>query len=303
MTAVNKMQMWQRANGKLLIFILMLIGFNASSQNLVINPSFEDSDIFDVPSVPGVYTIGADAKNWSRNYSYYNKHHPIEIMQTPIMNDSIKGTPFGDGCISFKPYAFNDVNVADCYLEGRLLDSLIIGHKYKLSFYYCCSGETALVLNMLDAYFGNGNFFELCGRERLPYPTITFKLINNGNWNKAEGVFIAKNNSSQIAFGIFKHDDFPYGKSYLQYHKSQYKVKQTLEYFTENKFLFCPKPFNANVKEIPFYMDSIGSVKLYDSYIEKNKQQHLGKCLVFDKNIWPEYFIDNIELVDITYGE
>ena len=138
----------------------------------------------------------------------------------------------------------------------------------------------------------------------MPYPTITFNLINNGVWNKAEETFVAQNTANQIALGIFKHDNMPYKDLYNKYIKCGHDVKRLLSFFTKTQCLFYPKPYDANSTDRPFYMDSTGNVVLYDEFVKKYKSQHLGRCLI-DNNykIWPDYFIDNIELYDITNSE
>lgn len=275
----------------LLIIAFVFVGFCANAQNLVINPGFEEMLIPEY-----------DAKYWGPSYGYFNTHHFVDEMRVPNVNDSVKGTPFGDGFVSIRPFFYDTFrHIEDEYLEGFLTDSLIVGHKYKLSFYYCSSGHTALDLKMLDAYISNDCWFELLDRRDIPYPTITFNLINNGVWNKAEGTFVAQNSGNRIALGIFKHDNLTYEDLYIKYVKCRSNVRRLLSFYTKTQCLFYSKPYDANSTGRPFYMDSTGIVLLYDEFIKKNKSQNLGLHLIENNyKIWPEYFIDNIELYDIT---
>lgn len=170
---------------KLLIIAFVIIGLGANAQNLVSNPSFEEMLIPEY-----------DAKHWGGVfYEYFNTHHFEEELRVPNVNDSVKGTPFGDGFVAFSPFHYDGIHKYVEYLEGLLTAPLIVGHKYKLSFYYCSSGREALDLKILDAYLGGDNWYgTLSGnpRDKGVYPTITFNLINNGVWNKAEGTFVAR---------------------------------------------------------------------------------------------------------------
>lgn len=284
---------------ELLIIAFVFIGLGANAQNLVINPGFEEMLIPDY-----------DAKYWGTFYGYFNTHHFVEEMRVPNVNDSVKGTPFGDGFVAFSPFFYDTFqHMEDEYLEGFLTDSLIVGHKYKLSFYYCSSGYEALDLKILDAYISNDGWFEMLNRRDRPYPTITFNLINNGVWNKAESTFVAQNSGNRIALGIFKHDNMTYEDLYIKYHKCGYNIKRLLSFFTNTQCLFYPKPYDANSTGRSFYMDSTGKVVLYEEFVKKNKSQRLGYSLIKlgyslieDRHVWPLYFIDNIELYDITDG-
>ena len=153
--------------------------------------------------------------------------------------------------MAFRPFFYDIFQaIEDEYLEGWLTDSLIVGHKYKLSFYYCSGGKIALDLKILDAYFGNEGWFNMDKRRDLPYPTITFNLINNRVWNKAEGTFVAQNTANQIALGIFKHDNMTYEDLYIKYLKKQAKEQET----TLGNILIKPqvKSLSPNLKAISF---------------------------------------------------
>ena len=278
----------------LLTIVFAFIGLSSNAQNLVQNPDFEDADF-----------LHSDAKHWVFFYDYFNKHHPIEEMRNPNVNDSVKGTPFGDGFVGFSPFSHSiHGSLETNYLIGDLTDTLIVGHKYKLSFYYCSSGYRALDLKILDAYLGGGNWsgtFSNNPRDKGTYPTITFNLINNGVWNKAEGTFVAHKKTTQIVLGIFKHDNMTYTDLHTKYFKCQsMSPKRLLSFFTETQCLFYPKPYDANSTYRPFYMDSTGKAVLYDAFVKKNQSKSLGRDLFADQNVWPWYFIDNIELYDIT---
>ena len=118
----------------LLIIVFAFIGLGVNAQNLVRNPSFEETDILDIPSEPGVYAVDADAKHWGGDfYDYFNTHHPIEEKRVPNVNDSVKGTPFGDGFIGFSPFSHSiHGSLETNYLIGHLTDTLIVGHKLLL---------------------------------------------------------------------------------------------------------------------------------------------------------------------------
>lgn len=101
-----------------------------------------------------------------------------------------------------------------------------------------------------------------------------------------------------------------YEDLYIKYQKCGYNIKKLLSFFTKTQCLFYPKPYDANSTTRPFYMDSSGNVVLYEDFVKKNKSQrlgynsiNLGQCLIENKYVWPVYFIDNIELYDITDGE
>ena len=295
----------------LLIFPLFLLISKVSAQNnLVINPDFEETDLLPIPTNPGIYYVDADATNWFGNYYYFHTAHPYEIMQHPDINDSVKNAYSGYGCVSFCPY-MKDISMDNGYLEGFLTTPLIIRHTYKLSFYYCSDSHQALDLRFLDVCISNHSHFEIYNKADLPYSTLSFNLINNGQWNKAEGTFVAEEDSvMRIAFGIFKKSNVDMNEMDHKYNKARYHLNKTLQFFEINNNIFYPKSKSKYVGNKPFYIDENEKVQLYDSFKMKCETQKkllfgnidilYGKELGKSEFIWPIYYIDNIELYDIT---
>ena len=97
-----------------------------------------------------------------------------------------------------------------------------------------------------------------------------------------------------------------------KYNKARYHLDKALLFFETNTTIFYPKHKSNNVDDKPFYMDENGRVKLYDSFKKKcespktilgNKSVLYGKELGKSEIIWPMYYIDKIELYDISRGE
>ncbi len=209
---------------KLLIIILLIATFNtAFSQNLVLNPSFEEGDIL---STRHSFGLGS-AKNWdlvigvsfhfhrkARNNGYFGpldfQEKAFDLGYTVPFNFIGKQYPrTGDGYIAIQPYnpRYNTSGITNVIIEGELKKKLKRGYKYYVEFYVSrsdiyktttsslwmsCSEnhyrttDTSAYYNEIPKYFVN--------------PEDNYITETKG-WQKISGTFFAKGNETYIAIG------------------------------------------------------------------------------------------------------
>ncbi len=195
-------------NKKLLLFFFLLPVF-VGAQNLVPNPSFEDtiSCYIDIDSV----------KFWHNptGYSpdYFNSHMqsilPYSDFKVPLNLYGYQTAKTGVGYVGIIT-AFIGANDRE-YIQSELLDTLIAGQKYFVSFYVCIPDSSPYSSNDIGAFFSDtaissSNFLY------LPYnPQVSNNSFSNpidifNSWILVKDSFIASGGEKYITIGNFKND-------------------------------------------------------------------------------------------------
>ncbi|HQV00698.1 MAG: T9SS type A sorting domain-containing protein [Bacteroidia bacterium] len=191
---------------KKLLLLSLILGLQHivfAQVNLVPNPSFEDT-----VACPNSTNQVDRAVGWypSRNSpDYFNACDWINgLLGVPNNTAGYQHPQSGDAYCGFIAYLRNDPNYRENF-TCSLLNSLIIGRKYKVSFYASWSGKYRLACNKIGALFSTVNYDSLnnspiCNYSHLYTDSI---IVDSVNWVLVEGSFIADSNYTYLSIGNF----------------------------------------------------------------------------------------------------
>ena len=203
--------------------LLILISMNVSAQNLVPNPSFEDT-----VSCPDNYGQIENAMGWS---SYrYSPDYLNSCSQTNVgVPNNLFGyqqAKIGVAYAGISTYGMNGIDTVREYIGVQLLQPLIIGTKYFLSCY----------VSRGDMYYSDGasnNFGFRFSTVPYNYLTNPFKIDNIShfhydsiitdsiNWVRISGTFISDSTYQYLILGNFydnSHTDTADINDYFAYY-------------------------------------------------------------------------------------
>jgi OmpA-OmpF porin, OOP family len=192
---------------KFITGILLFVPLLISSQNLVINPSFEDTCRY--PFWPGNWLFAEhwySPNNESPNYfSIYN----ISQLYVPNNNCGFQLANNGNAYCGF--YTYNSATINDReYLQSRLLDSLINNKRYIVSFYVSLADNALYSVSNIGAYISEDsiNSTGCCVLLYTPqvYNDTTLQLPDKNIWYKITGSFISNGREKYITIGNFIDD-------------------------------------------------------------------------------------------------
>jgi hypothetical protein len=197
------------------IFIIFLsIAQQASyGQNLIINPSFEDTITFN-PNNP--YAYGPEAvPPWFTSWpspdflseSYYNgwfTYAPQNVFGYQFARTGIAYVGFA----AYEPFeAIADRRELVSY---TLSQPLIANHNYYLEFYVSCADSGMFAVDGMGAYFSIDTplFYQTGLLNSLPIYNTLGNILNNTNgWQKISGNFIAQGGERVMTIGNLLHDN------------------------------------------------------------------------------------------------
>lgn len=223
------------------LIISILITNVLFAQNLIQNPSFEDS-------VP--------LRNWESHFRYCQIHHPIAVCSNLAKPSSAEYISFpaqdGKNCIAIGLY-FMEVKGSDYVVND--IKQLEKGRKYSLSFFISPDDSTGLYVKNIDVLFCNSKYLKQsisCLQPQKIYlqPTMSFNISAyekdgfEGKWTKLSGDFIATGNENIMVLGNFSNPKTNryYGKRHLSYRTTK-KFRTDhfggAEYYLDNFLLTC----------------------------------------------------------------
>ncbi len=205
-------------------FILAIIGIvlhvNAQGQNLVPNPSFEDT--IGCPVFSGqIYlsnfwfqpnTVLGNTSN-SSSSDYFNECVSSLSYGVPANGLGFQYARTGAayaGILLCYPFPFGS-NYRE-YLEIKLSQQLINGKKYCAGFYVSVADKYRLVTDAIGIYFSNDSvLYSSSGYSNLPYvPQVSNAsgniLADTANWMPVSGEYVASGGEEFIIIGNFKTD-------------------------------------------------------------------------------------------------
>jgi hypothetical protein len=252
---------------KLLLAFLLFIKI-VSAQNLIVNPDFEIL-------APGK-SLGI--KGWDRGGSvdYFHYHHSEPSLRIPNRQFGLVPPLNGQGYLGFLPFMWDYGGME--HIIGETTKKLVKGHIYSFSFYYKFSGNTSYYYakklevlftefkTVLDTYDKYKNYND----EKL---TCTFskEILHDTAWHKYEGRFKANGGESMVVIGIFYQDSIDLMKAINKYESMKRNPELKSLFIIENTYLIAPNPlFKPNeyvLEEWPYYF--IDKVELYDITAEK----------------------------------
>lgn len=199
---------------KLLLLFYLFIGFHSSSQNLVLNPSFENFST--CPFIRGAFHL--NVTNWlvpnNSTVDYFNSCSPKLNFSNMFGEQSPKT---GQGYVGF--FTYSSKNYRE-YLMGQTNSSLVRGKKYKVSFYVSLSDKSLYSITQIGVLFSkiketNINNSKVINAEKiakkssnLNYIKIKDKasLSNKTEWSKIEFVYEAKGFERFFTIGNFENN-------------------------------------------------------------------------------------------------
>ena len=196
-------------------YFLMLISMNVNAQNLVPNPSFEDT-----VSCPDLLTQINKATGWmsfSKTPDYFNSCSPGNAQVPVSVPHNIWGDQSafsGNGYVGLVAYKAGATNGRE-YVGAQLIEPLVIGQRYYVAFFV--SSAFGYLQNQFPSSACNNlgaKFTTTIHSEADPlYPnnfaqvSDTSIIADTINWVKISGSFIADSNYNFISIGNF-FDDF-----------------------------------------------------------------------------------------------
>lgn len=198
---------------RLLALVLLFIAGKCYAQNLVMNPSFEDTipcviyNNIGPPQLPCISWFWATAGS----VDYFNNYCGDIFYGSPInaygFQNARTGTAYCGLDIWNIPIPFPNYRE---YLEGQLIDTLQYGHVYCVSFYIVSTDSCKYYTSDIGAYFSVDSVFDQNSSSDLP---LTPQVVNiNGivydssNWVQISGYFTAQGGEKYITIGNFKND-------------------------------------------------------------------------------------------------
>lgn len=197
---------------KALSIILLCISVYCKAQNIVLNPSFEDT----IPCAiyPGPPQLVCTSWFWASDGSAdFFSEQPNCLYTAPAPSG-----PFGfqvahsgiayTGLSTYRaPYFSNPFGRE--YIEGRLIDTLKAGHIYCVSFYVVAADNCKYLTDAMGACLTTDSIYEpLTSTALINYtPQVTNpagNIINDTlNWILISGTYIAQGGEKYITIGNF----------------------------------------------------------------------------------------------------
>lgn len=196
---------------KLILFFFLILNYDTiQSQNLVMNPSFEDS--IPCATYPGPPQLQCD--HW-----FMATGGSVDFY-TNVCSNTFYGVPnnaFGyqiprTGTTYCGLSTFGPISSANNreYLEGQLIDTLKQGHSYCVSFYVVNTNNGIYYTPEIAAYLSTDSVFDQSfGGTLSLIPQIENTngfIYDTLNWVQVNGTFVAQGGEKYITIGNFKDD-------------------------------------------------------------------------------------------------
>ena len=185
-----------------LILSVIFASLILQSQNLVLNPSFEDFH----SSPNALANYNQFVKKWSRatigSPDYFNSCS--EKMNIPETYQGFQNVRFGNGYSGIHTYVKVKNRSYREYIIGSLSETLIKGEKYKVSYYINLADKSKFSIKSIDVLFTQKVFYSSFSSEISEYDrerkqqdgknNFTFVNINNRKFysDKEEWIFITQ---------------------------------------------------------------------------------------------------------------
>ena len=195
---------------KVLISLFLFLSLKANAQNLVLNPSFEDT----IACLPSTYVM--PCRFWytaSNNTPDYFSEQPDFNCMIPAPQGTV-GYQYARtgiayvGLFTFFNPPFNNQRE---YIGGILSDTLKQGHEYCVSFYVSVAEEFKYVTDGIGLYLSVDSAVDYTINTNLPFiPQIENPsgniIYDTLNWVQISGTYIANGGEKYFTIGNFKDD-------------------------------------------------------------------------------------------------
>lgn len=188
---------------KHLLYLLLITTQISFAQNLVINPSFEDT--INCPNQIGQTALSDGWSSWSITPDYYHAcaNSSAPPFGVPVNNRGVQPARSGNAYIGLFTFSTFGANMRE-FVGRQLLTPLVTGQKYFVSF-WAAHADTSYVLhatNNLGIRFSTVAFsqFNPDTVNNLPHVFSAVVITDTVNWTQVSGSFIA--DSAYTHFGI-----------------------------------------------------------------------------------------------------
>jgi len=198
---------------KIFIVIFLYLVSNANAQNLVLNPSFEDTI-----ACPTTTAIPMQCKYWYTanigSPDYFSEQPDIFCGTSPVPLSNV-GYQYARTGIAYvglvtlmQPLNPNYLNRRE-YIGGELSDTLKQGHEYCVSFYISVAEELKYVTDGIGLYLSIDSAVDYTINTNLPFvPQISNPsgniIYDTLNWVQISGTYIANGGEKYLTIGNFK---------------------------------------------------------------------------------------------------
>jgi hypothetical protein len=193
---------------KILCLFVSLIGDLKAQQNLVPNPSFEDTIL---SSIQSRYLEDFIVK-WRGGRGYFNANNPNWYGFVPSNKFGHQYPRIGNAYCGIFTYVKYSAPLRQ-YIQTSLLQKLQSNKKYKVSFYVSLGDTAHANTNSIGAYFSADSFFVSFGNfggvlNHTPQiqNDVHNDLSNKINWTLVCDSFVATGNEQYITIGNFYND-------------------------------------------------------------------------------------------------
>ena len=186
--------------------ILLLVASHCVAQNLVPNPSFEDT--IACPTMGGQISLAIGWQNWGITPDYFNSCNP-GLLGTPVNGYGFQTPEEGNAYAGFGCNVSTQPNVRE-FIGRQLSQSLVIGQNYYASIYVSLSDfpTGACAISKIGMKFSSVPF----SSSSPPPLTNSAHVYTNSivsdtiNWTKISGWFTADSAYDYIGIGNFFDD-------------------------------------------------------------------------------------------------
>lgn len=203
----------------LISVIILAIGVGASAQNLVVNPGFEECkkglpvvpmDAFTSYGINGWYMPTGGTPDWYSNLPPDQNPMPKGFSENyfagkidPHMGNSFAG---------ILAYHIDEKHTPITeYVGGTLNSTLLAGHTYVVSFWYCYTQHSDMKVDTLGIYFSNSKVSQPKMAINLKFhPQTKFAVDTSMEWKQVKSEFVANGTEQFFCFGNF---EMPFDKS------------------------------------------------------------------------------------------
>ena len=198
---------------KIIIYLCLFSAIKADSQNLVLNPSFEDTI-----ACPTTTAIPMQCEYWYTanigSPDYFSEQPDIfcGTSPVPLSNVGFQYARTGVAYVGLAPFVsttFPSFANRREYIGGGLSDTLKHGHEYCVSFYVSVAEEFKYVVDGIGLYLSVDSAVDYTINTNLPFvPQISNPsgniIYDTLNWVQISGTYIANGGEKYLTIGNFK---------------------------------------------------------------------------------------------------
>ena len=200
---------------KFIIYLCLFSAIKADSQNLVLNPSFEDTI-----ACPTTTAIPMQCEYWYTanigSPDYFSEQPDIfcGTSPVPLSNAGYQYARTGIAYVGLGTFVSsifpNGINRRE-YIGGELSDTLKQGHEYCVSFYISVAEELKYVTDGIGLYLSIDSAVDYTISTNLSFiPQISNPsgniIYDTLNWVQISGTYIANGGEKYFTIGNFKDD-------------------------------------------------------------------------------------------------